>query len=65
MQQPNPFGMQPPNPFGMQQPSLFQPQPQNNAAFSMPFSPFANPLVQAEMQRAVDENLYGAQLREL
>lgn len=32
----------------------------------MPFSPFAgNPLVQAEMQRVIDENFYRAQLREL
>lgn len=32
----------------------------------MPFSPFAgNPLVQAEMQRVIDENFYRVQLREL
>lgn len=32
----------------------------------MPFSPFAgNPLVQAEMQRVIDENFYRTQLKEL
>lgn len=32
----------------------------------MPYSPFAgNPMVQAEMQRVIDENFYRAQLREL